>query len=362
MSHDMIVVGAGIAGLSLAHGLRVQGRAPLVLERARAVGGRCATRRVEDQPVDHGLAFLHGRSAPFLTSLASAPGSEGSRGWPRAHAGIDAAFQPRAFETTERRYAPSVGVNGFAKHLAVGLDVRLETRVESLQLLGDRAGAWELRITSGERLRSRTVVLTMPAPSALALVTPIASRDPALRSMMSSLESIRVLPCLTVIARYTDGTPVPLWEANYSRANESRVMQAVLHDSSKRAGSPKLMLVIHGQPEFSQAHLHEPPELWTRILIEEAAALHGDWIRTPDLTQSHRWRDARVETGTELTAPLVAILDGGAVLGIAGDGLHPVGGAEGAYLSGISLSEHLVSHVLARPDRGYGSNARCVTE
>ncbi|NOT24891.1 MAG: NAD(P)-binding protein [Acidobacteria bacterium] len=347
MIHDVIVVGSGIAGLSLAQELRAQGRAPLVLERARGVGGRCATRRVEDQPVDHGLAFLHGRSAPFLARLAATLGSAGNIGWPHAGAGTEAAFQPRAFDQGEWRYAPSDGVNGFAKRLAVGLDVRLETRVESLQLAADRGDIWELRIDTGERLHSRTVALTMPVPSVLALVRQIDPPHAVLGSMISSLESIRILPCLTVIARYADGTPVPSWEASYSRASESRVVQAVLHDSSKRAGSPKLVLVIQGRPECSQSHLHDPPEVWTRMLIEEAAAVHGDWARTPDFVQSHRWRDAFVDVGTELAAPLVSTFDGGAVLGIAGDGLHSSGGAEGAYLSGVALSERLVRRIPA---------------
>jgi phytoene dehydrogenase-like protein len=49
-----VIVGAGIAGLACARELASCGREAVVLERSRGVGGRCATRRVNGQPVDHG--------------------------------------------------------------------------------------------------------------------------------------------------------------------------------------------------------------------------------------------------------------------------------------------------------------------
>jgi predicted NAD/FAD-dependent oxidoreductase len=51
---DIAIVGACVSGLTLARALALRGRAPVIFERERGVGGRCATRRVEGQPVDHG--------------------------------------------------------------------------------------------------------------------------------------------------------------------------------------------------------------------------------------------------------------------------------------------------------------------
>ncbi|HYD41115.1 MAG TPA: NAD(P)-binding protein, partial [Anaeromyxobacter sp.] len=47
----VLVVGAGVAGLSCARVLATAGRSAPVLDRARGVGGRCATRRVDDHPM-----------------------------------------------------------------------------------------------------------------------------------------------------------------------------------------------------------------------------------------------------------------------------------------------------------------------
>jgi glycine/D-amino acid oxidase-like deaminating enzyme len=56
--HDVIVVGAGVAGLACARRLLANGRAPLVLERADAIGGRVRTDIVDGFLLDHGFQVL----------------------------------------------------------------------------------------------------------------------------------------------------------------------------------------------------------------------------------------------------------------------------------------------------------------
>ena len=54
----MVVVGAGIAGIACARELAAAGVAVRVLERARVVGGRMASRRLHGRPVDLGAAYF----------------------------------------------------------------------------------------------------------------------------------------------------------------------------------------------------------------------------------------------------------------------------------------------------------------
>jgi glycine/D-amino acid oxidase-like deaminating enzyme len=56
--HDVIVVGAGIAGLACARRLAAAGRSPVVLERADTIGGRVRTERVDGFLLDHGFQVL----------------------------------------------------------------------------------------------------------------------------------------------------------------------------------------------------------------------------------------------------------------------------------------------------------------
>src|SRR6266516_3159744 len=100
----MVVVGAGVSGLACASALSASGKRVVVLERARGVGGRCATRRVEGQPVDFGVAFFHGRAPGFLAALEAVP-SSALPGWPRDIHGAGSPCQPEAFAPGERRLA-----------------------------------------------------------------------------------------------------------------------------------------------------------------------------------------------------------------------------------------------------------------
>jgi renalase len=137
-THDVAVIGAGISGLTLARELHRQGFLSIVLERARGVGGRCATRRVDGQAVDHGVAFLHGRSARFQGELASLSGNALIEDWPTVRDGEGSPCRPEAFSPFDRRVALTEGVNRFAKHLALGLDIRVDASVTSLRTLGRR--------------------------------------------------------------------------------------------------------------------------------------------------------------------------------------------------------------------------------
>ncbi len=58
-NHRLVVVGAGIAGLTAAYRLKRAGYDPIVFERAEKVGGRMATDVVEGFTIDYGAQFLY---------------------------------------------------------------------------------------------------------------------------------------------------------------------------------------------------------------------------------------------------------------------------------------------------------------
>ncbi|MBI5168407.1 MAG: FAD-dependent oxidoreductase [Candidatus Eisenbacteria bacterium] len=349
MTHDVIIVGAGLAGLALAGELRERGHEPLVLERSRGVGGRCATRRVDDQPVDHGVGFLHGRDPEFLATLgALVPEAEAIAGWPLARTGAGTPCQPAAFGERGMRLAPRAGVNAFAKALARDASVRTLARVLTVALVPAAAGGreWEVAI-EGERLRARALVTTQPVPGVKALLEPLAAGEPELRALFPLLSLVHPVPCLTLIARYGKTAGFPSWDAAYPE--DSAIVQMGMNDSAKRGPGAAPTLVIQARPKWSRAHLEDAPEEWARLLLEEAVRLWGAGVGAPEVTQAHAWRHARVATGSELAAPLLRPLPGGPLLGVAGDGFHEAGGVEGAFLSGTSLARRLhhalVTHV-----------------
>jgi monoamine oxidase len=67
-SHDAIVLGAGIAGLTAARQMAVAGLRVRVLEARYRVGGRILSRRVGEEIVELGAEFIHGKP-PILWNL-----------------------------------------------------------------------------------------------------------------------------------------------------------------------------------------------------------------------------------------------------------------------------------------------------
>ena len=335
----VVVIGAGVSGLACASALSASGKRVVVLERARGVGGRCATRRVEGQPVDFGVAFLHGRAPEFLAALEAVP-SSALPGWPRDIYGTGSPCQPEAFAPGERRLALAEGATAFPKSLARGLEVRLRTRVVGLEA---NEGAVALRLEDGSAVGASTAVLALAAEETLALRGTIAARPLALESARALLEMSRSQVCLTLLAAYPPGTPAPTWHVSYPE--DSRVLQLAIHDSSKRARPGFLAMVYQAHPHWSREHLEDPA--WSHAMLAEAARLYGSWAAEPRLMQTHCWRYARHDRAAELSGPMLLELPGGARLGLAGDRFAPGGGIEAAWSSG----RRLAGRILAEKER-----------
>ena len=305
-----------------------------MLDKSRGVGGRAATRRIDGQPVDHGLAFYHGSHPEFLEALEQVDEATLVRGWPAAIEGSGRACNPSAFRPGHRRLAYAEGLTAFPKHLAKGLDVRGEHAVEGIEL---HEGELELHLADGGVLVTDTLVVALPVDQMMAL---------AVKSALPELERLRPLfngfssePCLTAIAGYPLEASVPEWHIAYPESSEAIVLAS--HDSTKRVEPRFHAFVFQGRPKFSREYLEAEPDVWRAALLDEASALFGDWAGSPSFVQTHRWRFARAQP-TTLTEPVLVTLSGGARIGLTGELFSPGGGVEAAWLAGRALARRLL--------------------
>lgn len=336
MEYEAVVVGAGTAGLACAGELQRAGMVPVVVEKSRGVGGRCATRRVEDQPVDHGAVFLHGADSGFLAEL-DAVDAEVLEGWPSRVEGTGTPCQPEAFHSYERRLAYVEGVNAFPKHLARGLDLRLQSRAAALEIAQDR---FRLVVEGESGLSTRTLVLALPVEQTLALLDSSMLNARELAAVRDLLGMMRSLPCLTLLAGYPLSVNQPDWDVSYPEDSESLML--ISHDSAKRKEKRVLTLVYQCQPRWSRQRLEGEPTAWRDELLEEATRILGPWAGRPLWSQEHRWRYARAEPANTLAGPMLLSLTGGLRLGLAGEIFTPGGGVEAAWLSGRRLAERIL--------------------
>lgn len=334
MEHDVIVIGAGISGLALARALSEAGQRVLTLDKARGVGGRCATRRLEETRLDHGSPLIHGRSPELRRLLDTLPAEQVLPDWPLHVRGEGTPCQPQAYDSRSRRLALGSGVSALAKALAGDRQVALQTRVERLE----RRGGAFVAHAGEQRFTARTLVLTCPVPQTLELLATLGDQGEALAAIQGALKSVFMLPCLTVMAGY-HRAPAEDWHL-WTPGSEHPI-HTLVNDSSKRPGATRQWLVIQAQPRYSREHIDGSAETWRDELLAHTADLLGEWAARPAVCQTHAWRYARVQRGHELARPALLRWDDGALLGLCGDAFDPAGGVEGAYLSGLNLARRL---------------------
>lgn len=335
--NDTAVIGAGLSGLACARALTTTGRSPVVYEHSRGVGGRCATRRVQGQPVDHGAAFLHGSDAGFLAEVRGVPGVTVLDGWPRAIEGDGPPCLPKAFLPQEQRLAYAEGLTAFPKHVAQGLDVRLQSPVEALS---PARGGVIIRTQGGATAFAESVVLAVPPPAALKLLAPLAGEQREEAAIAALLGMIGSQACLTVLAGYEPGAPRPSWDVRYP--DDSTIVQMISHDSSKRAAPRFVVLVIQARPCWSRVHIESADASWSAGLIDEAARLVGAWAGRPAWVEAHRWRFARTDRGSELSRPVAFPVRGGGRVIVTGESFAPGGGIEASWLAGSAAAVRLL--------------------
>lgn len=331
---DVIVIGAGIAGLVCARDLVAGGRSVLLLDKSRGVGGRCATRRMLGQPVDIGLSYFHADDPQLLAELAGVPATL-LPGWPQRIVGEGSPTHPASFRAGQQRLAFAEGVNAYPRHLARDLEIHFGTRVTRIR---PQPGRVELELEDGAPVYARDVVLTVPPPQANAVLPNEEGRS--LRAVHTLLEHVDAQPCITLSLGYPLEGPAPEFDVLYPQ--DSPEIQLISHDSNKREDPTYRVLVVQARPAWSRQHLEEGKDEWREALIEATARLLGAWAREPAWSDAHRWRFARIRQTTELGAPLVFGLPGGSRLGLTSEAFAVEAGVQGAYRAGRGLARRLL--------------------
>lgn len=304
---DVVVVGAGLGGLTVAGDLVRAGYRVLVLDKSRGVGGRVATRRLEGQPMDHGCRFLQPLGALETALIQRGLAAGQIQPWPVAVYQLSKAgiLSPEA-SPTPYWIAPA-GLNSLAKGLAQDLSVQTGSRVVAINR---RAQAWEIHLEGelASPLQSRAVVMAIPAPQAADLFCGGDDQE-ALQPWLRDLAAVEFDPVITVMAGYAPGQDIKL--PGQRSAGKGWMVWAEQHphlgwaalDSSKRLSPDYPAVVIHSSASFATTHLDTADlDALGRQLLALLAPVLGDWLTQPQRLQVHRWRYGQVRKSLKVQA------------------------------------------------------------
>jgi len=286
----VVVVGAGIAGIACARVLQEAGLPVRVLERARTPGGRMASRRHGQRPVDIGAAYFTARDAQFCALVARWAGRGLVREWTDTLAVRDGDGSWRDAPGPVRWAAPD-GLQALVADLADGLDVR--------------CGHLVCEVGPGPHVDgdpARAVVLAMPDPQAARVLDPVLAAARVVRDR-------RWEPVLTLTAAFAQRR----WRRLTAAFVNGHPVLALVADDGDRRGDGAPVLVAHSTAAFAAPRLDDRAAAVDPLLaaLQEVLGPLGE----PEFTHVHRWSFAR--PGSERAEPFHLDADG---IGFAGDG------------------------------------------
>lgn len=312
-SVEILVVGAGMTGLTAASELQQAGHAVLVVDKERDVGGRLASRQIGPATFDYGAQFMTARAPRFAAAVeqwvAASVAEEWYRGSPEGHP----------------RWRGKPTMTAIARHLARSLDLLLARRVVRIRR---HAAEWLAELESGETILAGAVLLTAPTPQSLALLD--AGQVEVPLAMRTLLERIAYERCLAVMATLAGPTRIP----PPGRLVPAEGPIAWIADNQLKGISAAPAVTIHATAAFSLEHWDLDRQASGQKLLEAARP----WLGSDVIEfQVHGWRYSKPMQSEQ---DLCLVLNRQPPLLIAGDAC---GGSrvEGAALSGWAAADVL---------------------
>lgn len=221
---DNVIVGAGFSGLVLAHRLKNAGHEVLLLDKAKSVGGRMATRRDGDAAFDHGAQFSSSDFKEFFQS----------------------GFWSSWFQSEHSvKYFSKAGMNKAAKELSSGLQVMCDHKVVQI----NNEGVLTLTIEGAESVFARRLYLTCPVPQSCELL--LASQI----SYPKELEQISYAKALVGLFR-VESSHKALNDFKYVE-DEGRGIFSIANQKSKSV-SEGLAFTVVMNSKFSENYFNAP--------------------------------------------------------------------------------------------------------
>jgi predicted NAD/FAD-dependent oxidoreductase len=298
---NIVIVGAGIAGLACADALVAASHTVTLFDKGRAPGGRMATRRMTtpagEVAFDHGAQYFTVRDPDFRRQALQWQAAGLAAPWPAAG--------PDAWVGTPSMAAP-------VRAMARPHDVRFPVQIDVVGRDGDE---W---LVDGAPFD--TLAIALPAEQAATVLRPI---QPAFADLAAQTPAA---PCWTVMAAF------PAALAGPDTLREDGPIGWAARNSAKPGRTGPDAWVIQAGPDWSRANLERQPADIVPLLLDALASRLGQPLPTPLNATAHRWRYAR--SGAQGS---ISLWDSAARLGLCGDWLLGPR-VEAAWLSGRHLA------------------------
>ncbi len=326
---DVVVIGAGMAGITAAARLQALGRKVCVLEKSYNPGGRMATRDKPEGCWDHGAQYFTARSPEFRAQVQRWVEQGSVAHWKSPIAVWDgeqlsASRSRERFVGMPRMKAPLLDM---ANHLQIVYNA-LVTRAF-------RQGDEWIIEAAGSVWCAHQLIIALPAPQARALL-------PLGTEAYSVAASVVMEPCLALMVRTEQALGLPFAAAFVNDG----LLSWVAHNNRKPGRVSGNHFLLHANPIWSAENIDATPARIETAMLQEFNRLLTHWLpgeKIPrvDAKYFHRWRYARALVQPSINKAAWPELG----LALAGDWLGD-GRVEAAYCSGLAAANALEKTLL----------------
>jgi predicted NAD/FAD-dependent oxidoreductase len=287
----VVVVGAGVSGVSCARELTAAGIPVHLRERSYVPGGRMASRTLAGRKVDLGASYLTARTPEFGAVVESWSARGLVRPWTDRFA-VRTAEGWDESEPGPLRYGTPGGLRSLVEDLAAGLEITVRHEVADVgpgpSVDGEPAAA---------------VVLAMPDPQASDLLAD------ELKEELAAVDGREYEPAFALAA----GWAQRCWRELDGVFVADDPSLRWIADDGRRRGDGAPVLVAHTTSAFAAPHLDRPRAAAEPALAALRRVLEID--RPPEWTYLQRWSLARPAEPHEEPYHL-----GASMVGLCGDG------------------------------------------
>lgn len=318
---NILIIGAGLAGLSAANDLQRSGYKVLVVDKGRGLGGRLAGRRIGNATFDHGAQFMTTRHSRFVEEVNRWVDAGVAEQWYASVPG-----QPNS----HIRYRGVPTMTAIAKNMAEGMNILRAARVTHV---AQSDKIWIASLDNGTTISADALLITSPVPQTIELLATGNIQLP--KDKCDRLNNIVYESCIAVMAVLDSPSKIPPPGALMLADGPI----AWIGDNQQKGVSSIPAVTIHSNGEFSAKNFENDHQTVAQQLLALAQPLigakviehqiHGWRYSKPLVMDEHRYMLA--SEGTRLP-PLV----------FAGDAFAGPR-VEGAVLSGWAAAEALVN-------------------
>lgn len=314
---DVVVVGAGLSGLTAARFLQENGHHVVVLDKGRGLGGRMATRRISIPDgstaiLDHGAQFFTVRDERFQQMVDRWITDGVVREWCRGFVADDG----------HPRYVVNNGMTALTKHIAQGLDVRTSTLVFAVKPCDADPERWTVVIDDNSRIDCDAVIMTCPLPQSYSLTVTTGVELPQDLLLTDYDRTIGLLAVL-------DGPSAIPSPGGIQNPDE---VFSWIGDNQAKGISPIPAITFHANPAWSSAHWDDSLDDGLALMTQAAQKYLGDAQIVASEYKKWRFATPRKVWPEPFFAVNTLVFAGDAFAGPK---------VEGAILSGLSSAEYL---------------------